>query len=64
MPDREFTEVDLRSMLEQAESLRADVEEGRWRIRTRHAGRVWEVVVEPEADLERLVVITAYEVEH
>ena len=30
MLDREFTEVDLRQMLEDATSLRRDVEKGRW----------------------------------
>jgi hypothetical protein len=36
MEDREFTEVDLREMLERAHSYRADVVVGRWTIITRH----------------------------
>jgi hypothetical protein len=36
MEDREFTEVDLRAMLEQAAGHYVDVVEGRWVIETRH----------------------------
>jgi hypothetical protein len=62
MEDRRFNEVDLRAMLERASSYRPDVVEERWVIETRHAGRVWEVIVEPDADLRLLVVVTAFAV--
>jgi hypothetical protein len=62
MVDREFTEVDLRQMLEDASSIRHDVEEGRWLIASRHRGRPWEIVVEPDEAERVLVVITAYPV--
>jgi hypothetical protein len=62
MVDRRFTEVDLRRMLERATGYREDVVEGRWVIETRHARRVWEVIVEPEGDRQLLVVVTAYPV--
>jgi hypothetical protein len=62
MIDRRFTEVDLRRMLERATGHRADVVEGRWVIDTRHARRVWEVIVEPDSDRRLLVVVTAYPV--
>jgi hypothetical protein len=42
MVDREFTELDLRQMLQDASSLRRDVEEGRWVAVSRHHRRAWE----------------------
>jgi hypothetical protein len=60
MIDRRFTEVDLRLMLEEASEYRRDVERGRWVIGTRLRSRRWEIVVEPDTDLEMLVIITAY----
>jgi hypothetical protein len=62
MVDRRFNEVDLRSMLAHAVELRPDVVEGRWIVATWHARRPWEVVVEPDSDVELLVVVTAYAV--
>lgn len=62
MIDRDFNEVDLRRMLEHARAYRGDIVEGRWVITT-HRGRTpWEVIVEPDTDAERLVIITAYAV--
>ena len=63
MEDRDFTEIDLRTMLEQAHSYRPDVLEGRWVIVTRHRREPWEVIVEPDHKAEFLVVVTAYPVE-
>jgi hypothetical protein len=63
MEDREFTEIDLRQMLERARRYRPDVVEGRWVIETRHRRRKWEVVVEPDPEERLQVVITAYPVE-
>ena len=62
MVDRQFTEVDIRQMLEDASSLRPDVEEGRWIIASRHHRRAWEIIVEPDEAEHVLVVITAYPV--
>ncbi len=62
MEDRGFNEVDLRTMLERATGRRADVVDGRWVIETRHRRRRWEVIVEPDAKLELLVVVTAFPV--
>ncbi len=62
MVDREFTELDLRQMLEDASSLRPDVEDGRWVVRARHRRRAWEIVVEPDEAERVLVVVTAYPV--
>ena len=60
MEDRRFTEIDLRRMLERASLYRKDVVEGRWVIETRHRGKPWEVIVEPDLRERLLVVVTAY----
>ena len=62
MVDRRFNEVDLRGMLERAAGYRPDVVEGRWIIVTSFRRTRWEVIVEPDSELELLVVITAYSV--
>jgi len=63
MEERDFTEIDLRAMLEQAERYHPDVVEGRWVIETRHHRQNWEVIVEPDPVEQLLVVITAYSTE-
>jgi hypothetical protein len=63
MMDRRFTEVDLRRMLEHASGFRPDIVEGRWIIEVRHDKHPWEVIVEPDATVQLLVVVTAYPVE-
>jgi hypothetical protein len=62
MEDRQFTEIDLRTMLHVA-GYHPDVIGGRFVVETRHAGRPWEVIVEPDDDESLLVVITAYSVD-
>jgi len=63
MEDRAFNEVDVRRNLEHAVGHRADILEGRFVIEARHAGRSWEVIVEPDEMRHLLVVITAYPVD-
>ena len=60
MLDRSFSELDLRAMLEHSRGYRRDIVKGRWVIVTMHRRRTWEVIVEPDFDSRRLVVITAY----
>jgi hypothetical protein len=60
MEDRDFTELDLRHMVQRAGGLRPDVLEGRWIVETKHRGCDWEVVLEPDWEVRRLVVVTAY----
>jgi len=60
MADRRFSELDLRVMLERARGYRSDISEGRWVIVTTFRGRTWEIVVEPDAEAKRLIVVTAY----
>jgi hypothetical protein len=63
MADRAFNEIDVRRMLAAATGRRRDVVPGRWIIETRHRRKPWEVIVEPDADAQLLVVITAYPLE-
>jgi hypothetical protein len=63
MEDRDFTEVELREMLERAQGYRPDVLEGRWVIDARRRGRRWEIIVEPDPEALYLVVVTAYPIE-
>jgi hypothetical protein len=60
MEDRDFSEIDLRTMLHGAGGWRADVVEGRFIIETVHARTSWEVIVEPDEEAHTLVVVTAY----
>jgi len=55
-------ELDLRTMPENAQSLERDVVPGRWLVGARHRRRTWEIVIEPDATLRLLVVVTAYPV--
>jgi len=61
MEQRGITEVELRSMLQRARGYRPSVVEGRFMIETNHEGRPWVVIVEPDHDERRLVIVTAYE---
>jgi len=63
MEDRDFTEVDLRAMLEGARGYRRDELEGRFVIETEHKRAPWEVVVEPDEIDHLLVLVTAYRVD-
>ena len=60
MLQRDFTEIDLRTMLEQAIAYRPDFIEGRWVVETHRRHHSWEIVVEPDFLERSLVVITAY----
>lgn len=60
MLQRDFTEIDLRTMLNRATGYHPDLIEGRWIIATTHRYQPWEVIVEPDFLERLLVVITAY----
>lgn len=60
MEDRRFTEIDLRRILQRASGRRDDVVEGGF-IETRHRGKAWDVIVEPDQE-RQLLVIAAYPV--
>jgi hypothetical protein len=63
MIDRDFNELAVRRMLTVATAYRADVVSGRWVISTRHRRAPWEVIVEPDAAAQLLVVVTAYPID-
>jgi hypothetical protein len=62
MADRDFTELDVRSMLQGATRVRPDAEPGRWIVSSHRRRRRWEVIVEPDPEVRVLIVITAYPV--
>ena len=62
MIDRSFSETELREMLEAATAYRPDPSPGRWIIETRHTNAAWEVIVEPDAQEQKLIVVTAFPV--
>ena len=62
MEQRGVTEVEVRAVLERATACEPNVVEGRFMIHTRHARCPWIVIVEPDADVNALVVVTVYEV--
>jgi hypothetical protein len=49
-------------MLEYATGLRVDIVDGRWVVETWHARSPWEVIVEPDEEIQLLIVVTAYPV--
>lgn len=63
MLDRGFTEADLRGMMADATALKPNHEPSRWVVETTLAGKLWEVIVEPDHADRVLVVVTAYPVE-
>jgi hypothetical protein len=63
MIDRQFSEADLRFMLDEASGFRENHEEGRFAVETSHGNRPWEVIVEPLTEEKALLVVTAYPVD-
>lgn len=60
MEDRSFTEMDLRTMLQDAVGLKRDPIPGRWQVQVRVRSAMWWVIVEPDEDDCVIVVVTAY----
>jgi hypothetical protein len=63
MEDRDFTELDLRRMFEVATDVRPDTVDARFVVETSHRGGPWHIIVEPDDELQCIVVVTAYRVE-
>jgi hypothetical protein len=61
MEKRDFTEIDLRRMMEHATGYERDIVGGRWVIETRRNRARWQIIVEPIPEKEILEVVTAYE---
>lgn len=59
MEERDLSEVDLRTMLENATRVTPARREGRWLASARFSGVAWVVVVEPDFEQQILHVITA-----
>jgi hypothetical protein len=57
---RGFSEVELRSMLEDSTEVVPGRQPGRFLARTRHRGRTWIVVLEPDPDDRVLYLVTAF----
>ena len=60
MEEREFTEIDLRDMMQRAQACDSDEIEGRYVIQTRRQQHNWKIIVEPDEIDHLLVVITAF----
>ena len=60
MADRDFTEADLRTMLQDADGWTVTPNPERYLISCRLAGRPWKIVVEPDEVEQLLVVVTAF----
>jgi hypothetical protein len=60
MIQRNFTEIELRTMLVSAQSYEKDFEEGRYLVKSKLNGKGWEIIVEPDYEEKMLVIITAY----
>jgi len=63
MEERGFTEVDLRGMLADSHAVIGPYR-GRWTALTRLNRRPWAVVLEPDAGLEAIFVVTAFQRVH
>lgn len=63
MEERLCTEIDVRRMMEYANNCTRGKREGRWEVETRFRGSPWKVIVEPDPEKRRLVVVTVYPVE-
>jgi hypothetical protein len=62
MVDRGFTEIDLRVMYDRAKNYRRDYVPGRWFVETSCRRQGWEIIVEPDLEEKKVVIITAYKV--
>ncbi len=60
MEERGFSEVELRTMLEDAIDYAPARRAGRYAVSTRFAAKPWIVIVEPDEEERLLFVVTAY----
>ena len=63
MEERGVNEVELRAMLEQVVALREGQVEGRFIAEARHRGALWAMILEPDVELQCVVVVTVYNTE-
>ena len=62
MLDRNFSETDLRLMLEDASKIERNHEPGRWIVTTRFRDAAWGIIVEPDHEDRILAIVTVYPV--
>lgn len=60
MAERDVSDVELRTMLDEASSLEPGSRANRWVVHTRLVGQPWVVVVEPDEDERLLYVVTVH----
>ena len=60
MEERDVSDIDLRTMIEDATDFSPNRRIGRWRISTRLRGQPWVIVVEPDLDGQITHVITVF----
>jgi hypothetical protein len=63
MQERNFTEIDLRTMLDDAMTYRPSLVPGRFVIEAVRGVEKWEIIVEPDEYEAVLIAVTAYWVE-
>jgi hypothetical protein len=63
MEEREFTELELRRMLDHPTSITPGRFPGRFQVATRFHGGPWIVVLEPDSDDRLVWVVTAFPLE-
>lgn len=60
MEERAFSEVELRAMVTDASRVVSALHPGRLLATSRHLGKAWLVVLEPDVDDQLLFVVTAF----
>ena len=60
MEEREFTELELRRMIDLATSITPGRVPGRFLVATRFQGTPWSIVLEPDSDERLVYVVTAF----
>jgi hypothetical protein len=60
MEERHFSEVELRTMLTEATRVTGARRPGRFVATSRHHGRPWTIVLEPDQHARLLFVVTAF----
>ena len=63
MVQRDFSEIELRTMLHGAHNFENDAVFGRFKIKSKLKGKSWEIIVEPDSIEKLLVIITGYQIE-
>ena len=60
MEERGISDIELRTMLEDATEIAPSRRPGRYLIRTKHWNQAWHVVVEPQPPERLLQIVTVY----